>query len=189
MPRGKKYSPEEIIPKLREAEVLMSQGMTQELAAKQAALAMLAENELGENEWLRPAGIEQDAPRPGRPGPKRAELTQRIIETTTQEKPAAATHKRPKVRRWLARHPRFHMHFIHTSSSWLNLVERFFAKLTNKRLRRGTFRSAPQLIQAIGSYVEHLNDHTDGYRWTAQTDAILAKAARAQATLDKVASE
>jgi transposase len=100
-----------------------------------------------------------------------------------------ATHKHPKVQRWLARHPRFHMHFIPTSSSWLNLVERFFAELTNKRLRRGTFRSVKQLIQAIEEYVEHHNDHASGYRWTAQADAILAQAARAQATLDKITSD
>ena len=100
-----------------------------------------------------------------------------------------ATHKHPKVQRWLARHPRFHMHFTPTSCSWLNLVERFFAELTNKRLRRGTFRSVKQLIEEIVAYVEHHNDHASGYRWVAQADAILAQVRRAQATLDKITSD
>ena len=97
-----------------------------------------------------------------------------------------ATHKHPKVRRWLARHPRFHMHFLPTSSSWLNLVERFFAELTNKRLRRGTFRSVRELQKAIEGYVEHHNDTTEGFAWTQAADAILGKVARAKATLDKI---
>ena len=97
-----------------------------------------------------------------------------------------ATHKHPTVKRWLKRHPRFHMHFIPTSSSWLNLVERFFAELTNKRLRRGTFRSVPELVRAIEDYVEHHNDTTDGFTWTKTAEQILAKVARAKATLDKI---
>ncbi|QDU89622.1 Integrase core domain protein [Pirellulimonas nuda] len=100
-----------------------------------------------------------------------------------------ATHKHPKVQSWLKRHPRFHMHFIPTSSSWLNLVERFFAELTNKRLRRGTFRSVPQLIKAIKQYVEDHNNHAKGLRWTATAEEILAKVRRARATLDKVTSD
>lgn len=97
-----------------------------------------------------------------------------------------ATHKHPAVLRWLKRHPRFHMHFIPTSSSWLNLVERFFADLTTKRLRRGTFRNVPELVRAIQAYVEHHNDTTDGFEWKATADAILGKVARAKATLDKI---
>ena len=100
-----------------------------------------------------------------------------------------ATHKHPKVRRWLARHPRFHMHFTPTSSSWLNLVERFFAELTNQRLRRGAFRNVQELQDAIAAFVEDHNNYTQGFRWTAQADDILAKVARAKATLDKIASE
>ncbi len=95
-----------------------------------------------------------------------------------------ATHKHPKVRRWLARHPRFHMHFTPTSSSWLNLVERWFRDLTQKRLRRGTFTSVRQLQEAIFEYVEHHNDRTKGYLWKALPDAILAKVRRARAVLD-----
>ena len=100
-----------------------------------------------------------------------------------------ATHKHPKVKRWLARHPRFHMHFTPTSSSWLNLVERFFADLTTRRLRRGTHRSVKQLTAAIAAYVEDHNNHAHGYRWTAKAEDILAKVRRARATLDKVTSD
>jgi transposase len=95
-----------------------------------------------------------------------------------------ATHKHPKVRRWLARHPRFHMHFTPTSSSWLNLVERWFRDLTQKRLRRGTFTSVRQLQAAIFEYVEHHNNQTQGYHWQALPAEILAKVRRARAVLD-----
>jgi len=100
-----------------------------------------------------------------------------------------ATHKHPKVLRWLKRHKRFHLHFIPTSSSWLNLVERFFADLTSKRLRRGSFPGVPELIQAIEGYVEHHNDTTKGFEWKATADAILEKVARAKATLEKINAE
>jgi transposase len=100
-----------------------------------------------------------------------------------------ATHKHPKVKRWLARHPRFHLHFIPTSSSWLNLVERWFRDLTEKRLRRGVFRSVSDLTKAIDDYIEHHNNRTTGFTWTAQAEAILAKVRRARAVLDKTPSE
>ena len=96
-----------------------------------------------------------------------------------------ATHKHPKVRRWLARHPRFHMHFTPTSSSWLNLIERWFRDLTQKRLCRGTFKSVRQLQEAIIEYVEHHNDRAEGRRWKALPKDILAKVRRARAILDK----
>ena len=96
-----------------------------------------------------------------------------------------ATHKHPKVLRWLARHPRFHMHFTPTSSSWLNLVERWFRDLTQKRLKRGVFRSVKELQEAIIEFVEEHNNRTDGYRWKALPEAILAKVRRARAVLDK----
>ena len=70
-----------------------------------------------------------------------------------------ATHKHPKVERWLSRHPRFHMHFTPTSCSWLNMVERFFRDLTQNRLRRGIFRSVEELIEAIGEYIDRHNEH------------------------------
>jgi transposase len=96
-----------------------------------------------------------------------------------------ATHKHPKVLRWLARHPRFHMHFTPTSSSWLNLVERWFRDLTQKRLKRGVFKSVRDLIEAIVGFVEEHNNRTDGYRWKALPEDILAKVRRARAVLDK----
>lgn len=96
-----------------------------------------------------------------------------------------ATHKHPKVKRWLARHPRFHMHFTPTSSSWLNLIERWFRELTQKRLRRGTFKSVRELQQAIFEYVDRHNDTTQGSRWKALPEEILAKVRRARAVLIK----
>lgn len=99
------------------------------------------------------------------------------------------THKHPKVQHWLARHPRFHMHFIPTSSSWLNLVERWFRDLTDRRLRRGVFRSVPALIAAIEDYIEHHNDTDRGLVWTAKAEDILAKVRRARAVLDKTPSD
>jgi transposase len=95
-----------------------------------------------------------------------------------------ATHKHPKVKRWLERHPRFHMHFTPTSSSWLNLVERWFRDLTQKRIRRGTFRNVRELQQAIVDYVEDHNNRAQAYLWKALPDEILAKVARARAVLD-----
>ena len=100
-----------------------------------------------------------------------------------------ATHKHPKVQRWLKRHPRFHMHFIPTSSSWLNLVERWFRDLTQQRIRRGVFQSVEQLKAAIVDYIEHHNNTTDGYNWTATAANILEKVRRAREVLDKTPSE
>lgn len=88
-----------------------------------------------------------------------------------------ATHKHAKVKEWLARHPRFHFHFIPTSSSWLNAVERFFAELTEKRLRRGIFRSVLDLIQAIDAYLEERNQDPKPFLWTKTADEILDKLA------------
>ncbi len=100
-----------------------------------------------------------------------------------------ATHKHPKVQRWLKRHPRFHMHFIPTSSSWLNLVERWFRDLTQQRIRRGVFHSVEQLITEIENYIEHHNNTTEGYTWTAKAADILEKVRRAREVLDKTPSE
>ena len=99
-----------------------------------------------------------------------------------------ATHKHPKVKRWLARHPRFHMHFTPTSSSWLNLVERWFRELTQKRLRRGTFRSVRELQAAILEYIEAHNEQAQAMLWKALPDEILAKVRRARAVLEKTPS-
>jgi hypothetical protein len=89
---------------------------------------------------------------------------------------------------WLKRHPRFHVHFIPTSSSWLNLVERWFREITDKRIRRGTFRNVPQLIAAIDEFIQQHNHHSKPFVWTAKADTILAKVARARAALDKTPS-
>jgi transposase len=95
-----------------------------------------------------------------------------------------ATHKHPKVQKWLARHPRFHMHFTPTSSSWLNMVERFFRDLTERRLRRGIFRDAEELIMAIGDYIDKHNDKPKPFVWTAKAADILEKVKRARTVLD-----
>jgi transposase len=90
-----------------------------------------------------------------------------------------STHKTPEVKRWLARHPRFHLHFIPTSSSWLNMVERFFRDLTDKCIRRGVFHSVPELEETIRKYVQGHNQHPKPYLWTAKARDILEKVKRA----------
>jgi transposase len=100
-----------------------------------------------------------------------------------------ATHKHPRVLAWLKRHPRFHLHFTPTSSSWVNLVERWFAEITDKRIRRGTFNSVNQLTGAITGYIENHNQQPKAFVWTAGVEKILAKVRRAREVLDKVQSE
>jgi transposase len=95
-----------------------------------------------------------------------------------------ATHKHPKVQKWLERHPRFHMYFTPTSSSWLNMVERFFRDLTEQRLRRGIFRDVEELIMAIGDYIDKHNGSPKPFVWTAKAADILEKVKRARAVLD-----
>lgn len=99
-----------------------------------------------------------------------------------------ATHKHPKVLRWLAHHPRFHVHFIPTSSSWLNLIERWFRDLTSRRLRCGVFRHVRELIAAIEQYIAHYNSHPRVFTWVAKVEDILAKIGRARTALNKSAS-
>ena len=94
------------------------------------------------------------------------------------------THKHPRVSSWLGRHPRFHLHFTPTSSSWLNLVERWFRDLTTKRIRRGSFESVPALVAAIEDYVAQSNQKPHVFVWTAAVDTILAKIAKCQEALD-----
>jgi hypothetical protein len=91
-----------------------------------------------------------------------------------------ATHKHPKVLAWLARHPRWTFHFTPTSCSWLNAVETFFAKLTMRRLRRGTFPSLVALQEAINRFVEEHNRDPRPFVWTADPDRIVEKVARAR---------
>src|SRR5487761_168295 len=88
------------------------------------------------------------------------------------------THKAPKVRRWFARHPRYHLHFTPTSASWLNQVERFFAEITRRRIRRGTFPTLRSLEQAIQDYLEAHNQDCRPFAWTANADMILRKVKR-----------
>jgi len=96
------------------------------------------------------------------------------------------THSHEKVRNWLARHPRFHMHFIPTSSSWLNLVERWFGEITRKRIRRGAFRSVKELEDAIYAYVDHHNKNPKPFVWTKKVDDIIEKVDRCKAILKTV---
>lgn len=96
-----------------------------------------------------------------------------------------ATHKHPKVQRWLARHARFHVHFTPTSASWLNMVERFFRDLTQNRLRRGVFRDLEELIMAVEGYIDRHNANPKPFIWTASATDILEKVKRARTTLRK----
>jgi transposase len=117
----------------------------------------------------------------------------RFLNKINRETPAArelhlivdnyATHKHPKVRAWLERHPRFHFHFTPTSASWLNAVEGFFAKLTRQRLKRGVFRGIVDLQAAINRYLAETNDNPKPFIWTADPDAIIEKVRRGKVGL------
>ena len=100
-----------------------------------------------------------------------------------------ATHKHANVDTWLKRHKRFHLHFTPTSSSWLNQVERWFRDLTEKNLRRGIFGSVPDLITSIQTYLDTHNTNPKPYVWTATAETILAKVARARASLNEVVNQ
>jgi transposase len=95
-----------------------------------------------------------------------------------------ATHKHPKVQRWLKRHRRFQIHFTPTGCSWLNMVERFFRDLTQNRLRRGIFRNVEELMTAIGDYADHHNKNPKPFIWTAKASDILEKVKRARSVLN-----
>jgi transposase len=97
-----------------------------------------------------------------------------------------ATHNHPNVRAWLAKHPRFHLHFTPTSSSWLNLVERWFRELTDKALRRGSFPSVPDLIAAIEEYLDAHNANPKPFIWTATAESILEKVRRGRVALEAI---
>jgi transposase len=94
-----------------------------------------------------------------------------------------ATHKHPAVQEWLAKHPRFTMHFTPTSASWLNMVERFFRDITTERIRRGVFTSVPELIGAIDEYIAHHNTKPKPFIWTKSARDILQKVIRANSRL------
>jgi transposase len=93
-------------------------------------------------------------------------------------------HKHPRVLRWLKRHPRFHLHFTPTSSSWLNMVERWFREITQKRIRRGSFKSVPDLIKAIMQYLENHNQNPRVFIWSASVEQIMTKIAKCKEVLD-----
>ena len=96
------------------------------------------------------------------------------------------THKHPNVQTWLKRHPRFVCHYVPTSSSWLNLVERWFGELTSKRIRRGSFGSVAELQQAIAEFLAAWNENPKPFAWTATVESIVAKLSRCRQTLEKI---
>ena len=95
-----------------------------------------------------------------------------------------SAHKHPRVNSWLKRHPRFHMHFTPTSSSWLNLVERWFGNLTKKRIRRGSFHNVKVLIEAIFDYIDNKNQNPHVFVWTAPVERIMNKIAECKEALE-----
>ena len=99
------------------------------------------------------------------------------------------THKHATVKKWLAKHPRFHMHFVPTSSSWLNIVERWFRDLTTRRIRRDSFGSVEALIRTIEAYIAHHNADPRPFVWTADLKDILPKIVRAHAALDTIKNQ
>lgn len=99
------------------------------------------------------------------------------------------THKEESVKKWLSRHPRFHIHFTPTSSSWLNLVERFFGEITQDVIREGSFSSVNELIRDIEAYLEQRNQNPKPYKWKAKGEEILRKINRAKAALGSETSK
>ena len=97
-----------------------------------------------------------------------------------------ATHKTPDVKAWLAKHPRFKLHFTPTSASWLNLVERFFAEITSRRIRRGSYSSVDDLEATIFEYLAHHNEKPKPFKWTKTAEDILTRERRALNALDKI---
>ena len=95
-----------------------------------------------------------------------------------------ATHKKQEVNDWLAKPPRFYFHFIPTSSSWLNLVERWFGKITTARIRRGVFASVPELERAITDCIKHNNANPKPFAWTKTANKIILKVNRGRAALN-----
>jgi transposase len=97
-----------------------------------------------------------------------------------------ATHKHPDVLAWLDKHPRFHLHFTPTSSSWLNVIERWFGAITTKRIRRGSFGSVPELVAAIEDYIARHNENPRPFIWTKTAKQIIAKVRRGRVALEVV---
>jgi transposase len=120
----------------------------------------------------------------------------RIIDTSVPRKLQVhvivdnyGTHTHPDVTAWLTKHPRFHLHFTPTSSSWLNVVERWFGDLTDKMIRRGVFGSVDDLIEAITEYLKVHNDDPKPFVWTATAESILKKVRRGRVTLQQVSTQ
>ncbi|MCR8825516.1 IS630 family transposase, partial [Pseudosulfitobacter koreensis] len=97
-----------------------------------------------------------------------------------------ATHKTPEVKAWLDKHPRFKLHFTPTSASWLNLVERFFAEITSRRIRRGSYSSVDDLEAAIYDYLAYHNESPKPFKWTKTAEDILTRERRALDKLDQI---
>jgi transposase len=120
----------------------------------------------------------------------------KFLKTIDREVPAGlrihlildnyATHKHANVQAWLEKHPRFELHFTPTSSSWLNMVETFFGQITDKAIRRGVFKSVPDLITAIEAYLAAHNDNPKPFQWTASADQILDKVRRGRVALEAI---
>ena len=100
--------------------------------------------------------------------------------------PLNATHKTPEVKTWLEKHPRFKLHFTPTSASWLNLVERFFAEITTKRIRRGSYTSVDDLEDTIYDYLAQHNAKPKPFTWTKTAEDILVRERRALDKLDEI---
>jgi len=100
-----------------------------------------------------------------------------------------ATHNHPNVKAWLSKHPRFELHFTPTSSSWLNMVEIFFGRLTEKAIRRGIFKNVPDLIDAIETYLTTHNQNPQPFTWTATSEKILEKVRSGRVTLDAITNQ
>ena len=94
------------------------------------------------------------------------------------------THKHPEVKKWFAARPRYHVHFTPTSASWLNQVERWFAEITRKRIRRGTFRSVRDLERAIREYIRDNNKDPQPFLWVARANTIIRKVRKYKRTLE-----
>jgi transposase len=94
------------------------------------------------------------------------------------------THKHPEVKKWFSAHPRYHLHFTPTSASWLNQVERWFAEITRKRIRRGTFHSVPELVKAIQDYIRENNKNPQPFQWIASANTIIRKVRKYKWTLE-----
>ena len=114
-------------------------------------------------------------------GELHTEFSAAAAKTRSSGEPAWFSGRHPKVQSWLKRHPRFHLHFTPTSSSWLNLVERWFREITRKRIRRGSFKSVKDLIEAIQEYIGHNNQNPKPFVWTKRVDQILEKVGHCKA--------